>query len=460
MHPFRSLPSVDALVTTVVPLTTAPRSVVVTMSRTVLADIRTQGDVPDTATCVARVVHALEQLCTPTLRPVLNGTGVLLQTNLGRAPLSVAARTAMQTAAGSASIEYDLARGSRGERNRHLSPLLAHLTGAEGGIAVNNTAAAVLLILTALGAGREVIVSRGEAVEIGGGFRIPDVLRQSGATLVEVGTTNRTYVRDYEAAINERTAMILCVHTSNFRQLGFVHTPDKRELADLAHRHGILLVDDVGSGSLIDVTTYGLTAEPRVPENVAAGADLVCFSGDKLLGGPQAGLIVGKNSVLQRLAKHPLMRALRLDKVAIAGIHATLLAYVMQHAEAEIPIWQMISSPLNSLSERAHDLQHHLGAPWEVRPATSTIGGGALPTDTLPSWAIVLPCAQPDAVAAHARGLAPALVGRVQDHAFWIDLRSILPSDDPLVLDACRHLSSDTDAVRIDASAPLKNDHM
>jgi L-seryl-tRNA(Ser) seleniumtransferase len=425
---------------------------VVSICRTVLADIRAQGVVPDTATCVARVVQALEQLCTPTLRTVLNGTGVLLQTNLGRAPLSVAARTAMQAAAGSASIEYDLVRGSRGERNRHLSPLLAHLTGAEGGIAVNNTAAAVLLILTALGAGREVIVSRGEAVEIGGGFRIPDVLRQSGATLVEVGTTNRTYVRDYADAITERTAMILCVHTSNFRQLGFVHKPDKRELADLAHQHGILLVDDIGSGSLIDVTTYGLTAEPRVPDTVAAGADLVCFSADKLLGGPQAGLIVGKNSVLQRLAKHPLMRALRLDKIAIAGIHATLLAYVMQHAEAEIPIWQMISAPLNSLEQRAQMLQHRLGAPWQVRSATSTIGGGALPTDTLPSWAIVLPCAHPDAVAAHARRLTPALIGRVQDDAFWIDMRSILPADDPHVLDSCRTLASPTDAVRSDAS--------
>ncbi len=452
MHPFRSLPSVDALVTTVVPLTPAPRSVVVSICRIVLADIRAQGVVPDTATCVARVVQALEQLCTPTLRTVLNGTGVLLQTNLGRAPLSIAARTAMQAAAGSASIEYDLVRGSRGERNRHLSPLLAHLTGAEGGIAVNNTAAAVLLILTALGAGREVIVSRGEAVEIGGGFRIPDVLRQSGATLVEVGTTNRTYVRDYADAITERTAMILCVHTSNFRQLGFVHTPDKRELADLAHQHGILLVDDIGSGSLIDVTSYGLTAEPRVPDTVAAGADLVCFSADKLLGGPQAGLIVGKNSVLQRLTKHPLMRALRLDKIAIAGIHATLLAYVMQHAEAEIPIWQMISAPLNSLEQRAQMLQNRLGAPWQVRSATSTIGGGALPTDTLPSWAIVLPCAHPDAVAAHARRLTPALIGRVQDDAFWVDMRSILPADDPHVFDSCRHIVPPTDAVRSDAS--------
>jgi L-seryl-tRNA(Ser) seleniumtransferase len=270
--------------------------------------------------------------------------------------------------------------------------------------------------------------------------------------LVEVGTTNRTYVRDYADAITERTAMILCVHTSNFRQLGFVHTPDKRELADLAHQHGILLVDDIGSGSLIDVTTYGLTAEPRVPDTVAAGADLVCFSADKLLGGPQAGLIVGKNSVLQRLAKHPLMRALRLDKIAIAGIHATLLAYVMQHAEAEIPIWQMISAPLNSLEQRAQMLQHRLGAPWQVRSATSTIGGGALPTDTLPSWAIVLPCAHPDAVAAHARRLTPALIGRVQDDAFWIDMRSILPADDPHVLDSCRTLASPTDAVRSDAS--------
>ena len=441
MHPFRSLPSVDALVTTVAPLTAAPRSMVVSMSRTVLADIRTQGVVPDMATCVARIVHALDVLCTPTLRPVLNGTGVLLQTNLGRAPLSIAAQTAMQAAAGSASIEYDLVHGRRGERNRHLSPLLAHLTGAEGGVAVNNTAAAVLLILTALAAGREVIVSRGEAVEIGGGFRIPDVLRQSGATLVEVGTTNRTYVRDYEAAITDRTAMILCVHTSNFRQLGFVHTPDKRELAALAQRHGIVLVDDIGSGSLIDVTAYGLTAEPCVPETVAAGADLVCFSGDKLLGGPQAGLIVGKNSVLQRLSAHPLMRAVRLDKMSIAGIHATLLAYVMQHAEAEIPIWQMISTPRNTLSERAHMLQQQLGSPWEVRASTSTIGGGALPTDTLASWAIVLPCTHPDAVAAHARRSSPALVGRVHDDAFWIDMRSILPSDDPHVVAICRHLT-------------------
>ena len=440
MHPFRSLPSVDSLVGTVAPLLTAPHSVVVDASRRVLAEIRESGVVVDQATCVARVVSAVQRLVEPTLRPVLNGTGVLLQTNLGRAPLSIAAQTAMQHASGAAAIEYDLVRGARGERNRHLSPLLAHLSGAEAGIAVNNTAAAVLLLLTALGAGREVIVSRGEAVEIGGGFRIPDVLRQSGATLVEVGTTNRTYVRDYAAAITERTALLLCVHTSNFRQVGFVHTPDKRELAELAHQRGILLIDDLGSGSFLDVTQYGLSPEPTVQAHVAAGADLVCFSGDKLLGGPQAGLIVGKSSLIDQLTRHPLLRALRLDKTSYVGIHATLLSYVMQRAVHEIPIWQMISATHAELAVRADTLQRALGTPWQVRDCVSTIGGGALPTDTLPSCALVLPCAHPDAVAAHARRLHPALIGRVMDNAFWLDMRSLMPNDDSLVLAGCRHL--------------------
>ncbi len=441
MHPFRSLPSIDSLVGSVAALLDAPHAVVVAASRSVLTEIRESGVVVDHATCVARVVSAVQCLLEPTLRPVLNGTGVLLQTNLGRAPLSSAAQAAMQHATGATAIEYDLVRGARGERNRHLSPLLAHLSGAEAGIAVNNTAAAVLLLLTALGAGREVIVSRGEAVEIGGGFRIPDVLRQSGATLVEVGTTNRTYVRDYAAAITERTAFLLCVHTSNFRQFGFVHTPDKRELAELAHQRGILLIDDLGSGSFLDVTQYGLSAEPTVQAHVAAGADLVCFSGDKLLGGPQAGLIVGKSSLIDQLTRHPLLRALRLDKTSYAGIHATLVSYVMQRAVHEIPIWQMISATHAELSHRAGTLQQSLGHPWQVRDSVSTIGGGALPTDTLPSCALVLPCSQPDAVAAHARGLHPALIGRVKDNAFWLDLRSLMPNDDEILLAGCRLLA-------------------
>ena len=442
MHPFRSLPSVDTLAHAATPLIDAPHAVIVAACRRVLAEVRASGVALDHATCVARVVSAVHALITPTVRPVLNGTGVLLQTNLGRAPLSIAAQQAMQAATGATAIEYDLVRGTRGERNRHLSPVLAHLTGAEAGIAVNNTAAAVLLILTALAAGREVIVSRGEAVEIGGGFRIPDVLRQSGATLVEVGTTNRTYVRDYAAAITERTALILCVHTSNFRQVGFVHTADKRELADLAHQHGILLVDDIGSGSLLDVTRYGLSAEPTVPEHVAAGADVVCFSGDKLLGGPQAGLIVGKAAVIEQLTRHPLLRAIRLDKTSFAGIHATLLSYVMQRAEDEIPIWQMISAPLSLLKTRACVLQAALGSPWQVRDSVSTIGGGALPTDTLPSVALVLPCTKPDSIASQARSLQPALVGRIMDEAFWLDMRSITPADDAVLLASCRTLGS------------------
>ena len=441
-HPLRQLPSVDTLVKHALPLAAAPRTLVTHAAREVLAAARAEGTAIDLATAVARVVQQIHALITPTLRPVLNGSGVLLQTNLGRAPLSVAARAAMHAASGAASVEYDLSRGGRGERNQHLSALLRHLTGAEAAIAVNNTAAAVLLILTSLAAGREVIVSRGEAVEIGGGFRIPDVLRQSGAMLVEVGTTNRTYVRDYAAAITDRTALILCVHPSNFRQSGFVHRPDRHELATLAHAHGIPLVDDIGSGSLLDVTAYGISAEPRVPEHIAAGADLVCFSGDKLLGGPQAGLIVGTQTLIQRCATHPLMRAVRLDKTALAGLHATLLSYVMQTAVEDIPIWQMIAAPIAALEARATALLAELGPLWHGAPSTSTIGGGALPGATLPSYALVLSTHHPERSAAHARSLSPALIGRVADDAFWVDLRSIAPADDTLLLQQCQALAA------------------
>ncbi|MFM2032929.1 MAG: hypothetical protein RLZZ297_1694 [Chloroflexota bacterium] len=442
-HPFRILPSVDALVAAAHPHTAAPRSLITTIAREVLAACRAQAEPLPLAGCVDRVVAQLDTLLQPTLRPVLNGTGVLLQTNLGRAPLSAAARAAMAAASGAASVEYDLARGARGDRHSHLSPLLTTLTGAEAALAVNNTAAAVLLILSAFAAGCEVIVSRGEAVEIGGGFRIPDVLRQSGATLVEVGTTNRTYVRDYAAAITDKTALVLCVHPSNFRQTGFVHRPERHELAALAHERGLLLVDDIGSGSLRDVTPYGLAAEPLVQDHIAAGADIVCFSGDKLLGGPQAGLIVGRRTLVERLATHPLLRALRLDKTALAGLHATLLSYVMQTAERDIPIWQMLAAPLDTLAHRAQALCSALGAPWQVRPCQSAVGGGALPGAVLPSWALVLPAPQADRVAARARAHDTVLVGRVADDAFWVDLRTIAPEDDTALQRICSTLTTD-----------------
>ncbi|MBI4329322.1 MAG: L-seryl-tRNA(Sec) selenium transferase, partial [Chloroflexi bacterium] len=296
----------------------------------------------------------LGALLRPRPRPVINATGIVIHTNLGRAPLSRAAQEAvLATARSYSDLEYDLEAGDRGSRHAHAEELLRRLTGAEAAIAVNNNASAVLLALATLAAGKEVVVSRGEAVEIGGGFRIPDVLRQSGAHLVEVGTTNRTYARDYEAAITPETAAILKVHRSNFALVGFTHTPEARELAELAHRRGIPLLHDLGSGCLLDTTRYGLAAEPRVQESVAEGADLSLFSGDKLLGGPQAGIAVGRGAVVERMKAHPLARAVRMDKLDLAALTATLVSYLTGRAEEEIPVWRMIAAPLAELERRA-----------------------------------------------------------------------------------------------------------
>jgi len=431
MNRNRLIPSVDQLVATSHTRTHVPRALVVAQARQLCADLRAStGPIPALADLVDQLDARVMQLLTSTQRPVINATGVLLQTNLGRAPLSVAAQQAMQANAAASSIEYDLAGGRRGERNQHLAPLLCHLTGAEAALVVNNNAAAILLILAAHAVGREVIVSRGQAVEIGGGFRIPDVLRQSGATLVEVGTTNRTYTRDYAHAISPRTAMLLTVHTSNFRLQGFVHEPAMGEVSAVAHEHGILHVDDVGSGTFLDVTRYGLSAEPLVQAQVAAGADIVCFSGDKLLGGPQAGIIVGRVAAIRPLATHPLMRAFRIDKTTMAALHATLLSYAHGTATSDIPIWQMISADADQLHQRAQHLQQRLGQPWCVRACQSTVGGGSLPGETLPSWALVYPHAHPEQLTAVLRQQRPAVVARIAEQAVWLDVRSVLPSDD------------------------------
>ena len=433
----RHLPSIERLVSAVAADSPLPRPTIVGLARLLVEKMRQRpGEVPAFETIVALLRHDLAQLIAPSLRPVINASGVLLQTNLGRAPLSQAARQALQHGAGTVNIEYDLVNGKRGERSVHLAGLLRHLSGAEAAITVNNNAAAILLTLSGLANGREVIVSRGQAVEIGGGFRIPDVLRQSGATLVEVGTTNRTYVRDYAEAITERTAMILQVHTSNFRMQGFVHHAELSELAELAHQRGILLVDNLGSGSFIDVTTYGLAAEPLIPDRITAGADVVCFSGDKLIGGPQAGIIIGKQAQIALLAKHPLMRAIRLDKLAIAAMQATLQSYVMQRAPSEIPIWQMISRSSDELHDRATAIVQLLPVPWQVQASTSTIGGGSLPGETLPSWAVVCPHTHPDALAHQLRHAPVPIIGRIQDGALWLDLRAVAPSDDAVITTA------------------------
>jgi L-seryl-tRNA(Ser) seleniumtransferase len=375
-----------------------------------------------------------ERLATGSLVPVINATGVLLHTNLGRAPLAEdVLQAAREVAGGYSTLEYDLERGQRGARDHHLEPLLCQVTGAEAGLAVNNNAAALLLALSALGAGREGIISRGQAVEIGGGFRIPDVMRQSGVRLVEVGTTNRTYLSDYEAAITPETALLLRVHRSNFALLGFTHEVALADLAALAERHGLCLLDDLGSGCLIDTRRYGLAPEPLVQESVAAGAGLVCFSGDKLLGGPQAGLIVGKRRWVEPLRRHPLARALRIDKVTLAALLATLRHYRRGDAEQALPVWQMIAARRESLAARAEHWAAALGG--ELREGVSTIGGGSLPGQTLPTVLVVLPPRLPaDQLAARLRAGRPPVIARVVEERVVLDPRTVLPGQEGQLL--------------------------
>ncbi|HAL61776.1 MAG TPA: L-seryl-tRNA(Sec) selenium transferase, partial [Chloroflexi bacterium] len=332
----RKLPSVDALLKRggLEQLAAeSGRRVVVAAIRETLEEARREVSAgqpcPDLPTFVERVIDSVSLALRPTLRPVINATGVILHTNLGRAPLSDEARRAMEEVArGYSNLEYDLEAGERGSRYLHAEDLLSRLTGAEASLVVNNNAAALLLILTALARGKEVIISRSQLVEIGGGFRIPEVMAQSGAKLVEVGTTNRTYKRDYAQAIGEETAALLRVHHSNFRIVGFTHEVHLEELVELAREHNLLVFDDLGSGALLDTAAFGLTHEPTAQESIARGADLVCFSGDKLLGGPQGGVIIGRRELIACLREHPLTRAARVDKTTLAGLQATLLHYL------------------------------------------------------------------------------------------------------------------------------------
>ncbi len=443
---FRKLPSVDRLLADPrigAQLAGLPRERVVELARQELAAARAAiaagSPAPDYDALVDRVVRRGLGLLVLSLRRVINATGVIIHTNLGRAPLSRAARAAVEAVAvGYSNLEFDLETGERGHRHTHLEELLCQVTGAEAGFAVNNNASAVLLGLMALAQGREVVVSRGQAVEIGGGFRIPDVLRQSGARLVEVGTTNRTYLRDYEAAIGPDTAAILRVHRSNFRIVGFTAEPELGELADLAHRRGIALLDDLGSGCLIDTTRFGLAREPLVQESVAAGVDLVFFSGDKLLGGPQAGIIVGRREPVERLRRHPLARAVRIDKLCLAGLAATLTHYVKGEALTEIPVWWMISRPADEIRTRAMAWADRLAglAEVEVMPTESAVGGGSLPGETLPSFGLAVRPRDGDLVglARRLRLGTPPVVGRVEADRLLLDPRTVLPEDEqPLI---------------------------
>jgi L-seryl-tRNA(Ser) seleniumtransferase len=378
----------------------------------------------------------------PSLRPVINATGVIIHTNLGRAPLSDAAIAAMTAVSrGYSNLEFDLEAGERGSRYGHVEELLCRVTGAEAAIAVNNNAAALLLVLSALAKDREVVISRGQLVEIGGGFRIPDVMAQSGARLVEVGTTNRTYMRDYEAAIGEATTALMRVHSSNFRVTGFVASASLDELAALATSHGLLLLDDLGSGCLLDTRPYGLTEDPTPQNSIHAGADLVMFSGDKLLGGPQAGIIVGKKELIERLRRHPLARALRMDKASIAGLNATLLHYAKGEADREVPVWRMIAAPLTDLTARARRWARLIGEGAAVVDGRSMIGGGSLPEESLPSKLVSLPAesgAQLEALAKRLRTGETPVVGRIEDGRLLLDPRTVDRREDASLVRAVK----------------------
>jgi L-seryl-tRNA(Ser) seleniumtransferase len=405
-------------------------------ARDVLEDARTATLNGGWAFALADLPRLVEErvraATTPRLRPVLNASGVVIHTNLGRAPLSPAAiEAAQQAAQGYSNLEYDLEAGARGSRHSLVTALLQRLTGAADALVTNNNAAAVLLILSALGDGGEAIISRGQLVEIGGGFRIPDVMRQSGVSLVEVGTTNRTYAADFEAAITERTTLMLRVHASNFLQVGFVHQPTLEELVEVGQRHGLPVVDDLGSGSLLDTSTFGLAREPMVQASVAAGTALVAFSGDKLLGGPQAGIVVGGASEVGRLRKHPLMRAIRPDKLTLAALGATLVHYVRGEAEREVPVWRMIAAAAEELEHRARLLASQLGG--TAVETRSAIGGGSLPGQTQPSWSIAFDSPAPDRFAAALRQAEPPVIGRIEDDRVLLDLRAILPEQDAVL---------------------------
>ena len=391
--------------------------------------------------------HALEK---PSLRPLINASGVILHTNLGRAPLSKEAIAAMDTVArGYCNLEFDLDRGRRGSRDTHIESLLCQLTGAEAALVVNNNASAVLLALTVLAKKKGVIVSRSQAVEIGGGFRIPDVMRQSGAKLIEVGTTNCTYVNDYEVAINPRTAALMRVHSSNFRLMGFTHSVTLDELVTIGNQHDLPVFDDLGSGCFLDTTRFGLDPEPMVQQSVATGAGLVLFSGDKLMGGPQAGIIVGKKQLTDKLKKHPLARAVRLDKIRLAGLVATLVHYLKGEAVSKIPVWRMISAPLDEIERRANTWAQAIDDLAQVIDGESMIGGGSLPGGTLPTKLVAIGKESNRQGKNTAQTLSQRLrrqqipiVGRISDNVLLLDPRSVLPEEDQIVLQALPDLAA------------------
>ena len=431
---------------------------VVSSARGVLDDLRSKikeanvTDIPSPSEIVETVADWVSSDEKPRLRRVINATGVMLHTGLGRAPLSQETLKAInEMGGGYASVEVDIESGKRTKRRLIVESLLKELTGCEAALVVNNNAAATMLTLTALGHSKEIIVSRGELIEIGGSYRLPDVMTSAGAILREVGTTNKTRISDYKNAINEETAAIMKVHTSNFKVCGFTEETPLKEMVALGKETGVPVIDDVGSGALVDFAKYGLQDEPNIVDSVKAGADVVLFSGDKLLGGPQCGIIVGKKKFIEKFANHPMTRALRVDKITFAALYETLLAYRdLGQAEDKIPLLRMLAASGSNLKQRAERLAVQLNTfpvfeSAEIVEDSSMLGGGSIPTQTLPTWCVALKPTKGslDLLSQRLRTGNPSIWGRVQNECLMLDLRTILPGEEIEIVEVCEKLDAD-----------------
>lgn len=466
MSQLRNLPSIDQLLGQATHLIESfGRPLTLDALRLTLDDIRTrfkadpQTALPSTDLILTEAGSHLTAWTHSSLTPVINATGVILHTNLGRAPLSQATIQAMTDAAlNYSNLEFDLTIGKRGSRLIHAEAILQKLLGVEAALVVNNNASAVLLVLSALANKKRVVIPRSQLVEIGGGFRVPDVMKQSGAKLVEIGTTNKVRLADFEEALGirsstsvsiresvtesvDKSAVVMRAHRSNFKIIGFTEEPELKDIVNIAHQANVPVVDDLGSGALLDTAKYGLAHEPTVQESLSAGVDIVCFSGDKLLGGPQAGIIVGKKELIDRIKKHPLARAVRADKISLAGISATLMHYLKDEAEREVPVVRMMSLKLEQLQGRAEAWQSALGC-GEVIESESTVGGGSLPEESIPTFVLALKVKSPDKFMKRLREANPPIIARtVNDHVLF-DPRTVL--DDALFLNTLKPLLMET----------------
>ena len=445
----RNLPSVETLLKTEMTarlIAQFGRPLTLEALRNTLDEIRArfklnlEAELPSIDLILTQTESTLSAWTASTLFPVINATGVILHTNLGRAPMSAATIRAMDVVSrGYSNLEFDLETGKRGSRLIHAEKLLQKLTGAEAALVVNNCASAVLLTLSALANKKRVAIARSQLVEIGGGFRVPDVMKQSGAKLVEIGTTNKVRLSDYETALEESAALVMRAHRSNFKIVGFTEEPEFKDIVESAHKAGVPVVDDLGSGALYDTAKYGFTHEPTVQESMHAGADVILFSGDKLVGGPQAGIIIGKKALLDKIKKHPLARAVRADKACLAGVSATLTHYLKDEAEREIPIVRMMSLTPEQLKGRAEAWQAELGQ-GTVAKGESTVGGGSLPDESTPTFLLELQVKSAEKFLRALRKNNPPIIARTENNKILLDPRTVLPEQEGALLVGLKNL--------------------